>query len=280
MQSLNSLHLWCMRSCQRHTWTVRGITCLHWGPGQVSSFKWMLVVPGDRRPHKSLSIFTYNSWLQTNFIQILVLLQVLLKELPRKLYILSGSVALALAHPQLEHKPTARGLWLHLARGIVAQGGEAAPGWKHLGDGQGPRSVTWGSHTAQIHRVCLWHSPPQRNLIFQEEKKARRSGDLCPTFHDQQALSGNVTAWIPPVLKDAMSRPIIPAYEISPKCRWVHPLRYNCSHPLADSFSFSFKQSRFSQTSRAGVGMSCNFWNGRILLIKYCQYLSQGLAAP
>lgn len=84
----------------------------------------------------------------------------------------------------------------------------------------------------------------QRNLIFQEEKKVRRSGDLCPTFHDQRALSGNVTAQIPSVLKAAMSRPIIPPYEISLKCRCVHPLRYNCSHLLADSFSFSFKHFR------------------------------------
>ena len=134
MQTLNSLLPWCVRSCNRHACTICSTMCceealtLKYRPG----FRlWMDVnirclcswIQGITQIF--LSPFTYKSCLQTSCLQIIMQLQVLFKELPRTLYILSEHVALPLHILSClipHYKSTAQVLWQHLARGAVVQG--------------------------------------------------------------------------------------------------------------------------------------------------------------
>lgn len=89
----------------------------------------------------------------------------------------------------------------------------------------------------------------QRNLIFQEEKKMRRSGDLYPPFHDQQPLlaSYNVIMWIPSVLnpKECHIQTHKPCFWNLPKLQVSAPSQVKLQLPSCWSLQLFIKNSEF-----------------------------------
>lgn len=159
MQSLNSLHPWCVRSCHRHTWSMHGIMCWHWGPGQVSSSEWMWVVCSWIQEttqisfHLSIQILFTNQF-RTNPVVTPGPVERASQKTVQSTRECGPASGTCPAGPSHSTKPKLRPLTAP-ARGT---GRGCCTG---LGEGQGSRSGTGGSHTAQAHTECscLWHPP-------------------------------------------------------------------------------------------------------------------------
>lgn len=168
--------------------TWHPVLALRSRPGFPTFHGYKLFVAGYRRPHKSVSTFTYKYWLQTNFVQILLWLQVLLKELPRKLYNLSsGSMALPLAHPQLvlpQPKPSSGPLPAPGSRDCGTERGccigLGTPG-RWAGIQECDMRVT---HSPSIHRLYMSLAPPAlpEESHFSGRKEGKEKWEFVSCF--------------------------------------------------------------------------------------------------